>query len=79
MGFVSRVRILLGALLRNPLLPANMLVGGGFYVLAYTVEYGGLQSFAVPHVVELHGRFCPQNDKKTPTPAGVRVSLEIIL
>lgn len=57
MWFGSRVRILLGALLRNPLLPVNMLVGGGFYVLVYAVEYGGLRSFTVSHVVELHWLF----------------------
>nr|DAQ55659.1 MAG TPA: hypothetical protein [Caudoviricetes sp.] len=37
MGFVSRVRILLGALLRNPLLPVKMLVGGGFCILDHKV------------------------------------------
>lgn len=69
MGFVSRVRILLGALLRNPLLPANMLVGGGFCVLGYTVVSGGFRWFPVVDVVEMHGRFAPLKRRKDPHPA----------
>nr|DAL13476.1 MAG TPA_asm: hypothetical protein [Caudoviricetes sp.] len=59
MWFVSRVRILLGALLRIPLLPVNMLVGGDFYVLGYPVVSRGFRRFPVANAVELHGRFGP--------------------
>ena len=40
-----------------PLLPVNMLVGGGFFVLAYAVVSGGFRLFSVVYVVELHGVF----------------------
>ena len=69
MGFVSRVRILLGALLRIPLLPVKTLVGGGFYVLDYPVVSGGFRWFPVANAVELHGRFKGSKRKKDPHPA----------
>lgn len=40
-----------------PLLPVNMLVGGGFCVFGYAVVYGGFRWFPVTNAVELHGRF----------------------
>lgn len=64
--FVSRVRILLGALLAYPLLPVFLLVGGGFFVLPYPVVSGGFRWFPAPYVVELHGRFSPLKRKKDP-------------
>ena len=79
MGFVSRVRILLGALLTYPLSPVFLLVGGGFYVLAYPVVSGGFRWFPAANAVEMHGRFNPLKRKKTPTPLRVRVILEIVL
>ena len=59
MGFRSLVRAQLEEQIINPLLPANMLVGGGFYVLGYTVVSGGFRWFPVVDVVEMHGRFVP--------------------
>ena len=73
MGCLSRVRILLGALSSHPLLLANMLVGGGFYVFGITAFYSLLQRFTVAHVVGLHGRFSPLKREKDPHPRGVRV------
>lgn len=57
MGCLSRVRVLLGAPLGIPLLPVNMLVGGGFFVFVYWVVSGRFGWFSVVYVVELHGRF----------------------
>ena len=54
---MSRVRVLLGALLRIPLLPVNTLVGGGFFIFVYRVGSGRFGRFPVVYVVELHGRF----------------------
>ena len=58
----------MGKLLGYPLLPVNMLVGGGFYVLGYTVVSGGFRWFPAPYVVEMHGRFSPPKTTKRPPP-----------
>ena len=60
---------MVGKLLDYPLLPVNMLVGGGFCVFGYTVVYGGFGWFPVTNAAELHGRFRPLKREKDPHPA----------
>ena len=78
MWFVSRVRILLGALLTYPLSPVFLLVGGGFCVFGHAVVSGRFRWFPAPYVVEMHGRFSPLKRRKDPHPRGVRVNLYVL-